>query len=100
MIVGGGSTASFPGTDVPGGVSGASGEFTNFAPLGSSNIQSLGSIAAGSELNVNQALVVNVTTAPGAYPMKISFSYLTEAGVPLTDEQVITLLVCVCLVSI
>jgi hypothetical protein len=93
MIVGGGSTTSFPGTDVPGGVSGASGEFTNFAPLGSSNIQSIGSIPTGMGLSVSQALIVNVTTAPGAYPMKISFSYLTDAGVPLTDEQVITLLV-------
>ena len=44
MIVGGGSSTSGgdAGTQQPGGVSGGSGEFTNFAPIGSSNVQSLG----------------------------------------------------------
>ena len=93
MIVGGGSAANIGGTLEPGGISGAAGEFTNFAPLGSSNIQSIGYVAVGSELLVNQALIVNVTTNPGAYPMKISFTYLTNSGLTLTDEQVITLLV-------
>ena len=93
MIVGGGSSNNIGGTAEPGGISGASGEFTNFAPLGSSNIQSIGDLAVGTELTASQALIVNVTTNPGAYPMKISFSYLTESGLVLTDEQVITLLV-------
>jgi hypothetical protein len=92
MIVGGGSTIS-NGTPGPGGISGASGEFTNFAPLGTSNIQSLGDIAGGTVIRASQPLIVNVSTNPGAYPMKISFAYLTETGVALVDEQVITLLV-------
>jgi hypothetical protein len=42
MIVGGGSiSGSDGGTQQPGGISGASGEFTNFAPI-ISNVQSLG----------------------------------------------------------
>lgn len=92
MIVGGGSTLS-NGTPGPGGVAGASGEFTNFAPLGTSNIQSLGEIQPGAVLTASQPLIVNVTTNPGAYPMKISFVYLSETGATLVDEQVITLLV-------
>lgn len=93
MIVGGGSTGDSSGTPQPGGVSGGSGEFTNFAPLGASNIQSLGEVPSGGKLDVIQNLIVNVSTAPGAYPMKISFSYLNDKGETINDEQVITLLV-------
>jgi hypothetical protein len=92
MIVGGGSTIS-NGTPGPGGVSGASGEFTNFAPLGASNIQTLGDINAGGMVAATQSLIVNVTTNPGAYPMKISFAYVDDQGFAMVDEQVITLLV-------
>ncbi len=93
MIIGGGS-ASGSGSGTPqAGVSGGSGEFTNFAPVGSSNIQSLGDLLPGSTLTATQKLVVNVSTNPGAYPMKITFSYLDDRGNPVNDEQVITLLV-------
>jgi hypothetical protein len=93
MIVGGGSSGTGDSTPQPGGVSGSSGEFTNFAPVGSSNIQSLGDIPAGGQLQVSQNLVVNVSTNPGAYPMKITFSYANAKGEVVNDDQVITLLV-------
>jgi hypothetical protein len=93
MIVGGGSSGGGGETPQPGGVSGGSGEFTNFAPVGTSNIQSLGDLGAGEMRQVKQDLIVNVSTNPGAYPMKITFSYLNNAGEVVNDEQVITLLV-------
>jgi hypothetical protein len=40
MIVGGGSSGGSGETPQPGGVSGSGGEFTNFAPVNASNIQS------------------------------------------------------------
>ncbi len=95
MIIGGGSSggSGAGGTPQPGGVSGGSGEFTNFAPVGASNIQSLGDFAPGAALVASQKLIVNVSTNPGAYPMKITFSYLDENGNTINDDQVITLLV-------
>lgn len=93
MIVGGGSSGGNGGTPQPGGVSGGSGEFTNFAPVGTSNIQSLGDLGAGDMKQIKQDLIVNVSTEPGAYPMKITFSYLSSKGETVNDEQVITLLV-------
>jgi hypothetical protein len=93
MIIGGGS-ASGSGSGTPqAGISGGSGEFTNFAPVGSSNVQSLGDLQPGESLTASQKLVVNVSTNPGAYPMKVTFSYLDNLGNPVNDEQVITLLV-------
>jgi len=95
MIVGGGSSGGGTGggTPQPGGTSGGGGEFTNFAPVGSSNIQSLGDLAAGGALQVLQNLIVNVATTPGAYPMKVTFSYIDDRGESVNDDQVITLLV-------
>lgn len=93
MIVGGGTSGGSGSTPQPGGVSGGSGEFTNFAPVGTSNIKSLGDISAGGMLQVSQDLIVNVSTTPGAYPMKVTFSYLNNSGEVVNDEQVITLLV-------
>ncbi len=95
MIVGGGSSSSSSdgGTQQPGGISGASGEFANFAPIGSSNVQSLGDFAPGDSISANQPLIVNVTTTPGAYPLKISFAYIDEQNHPFVDDQVITLLI-------
>lgn len=94
MIVGGGSaTGSSDGTPQPGGVSGGSGEFTNFAPVGASNVQTLGDLGPGGMVQASQELIVNVSTNPGAYPMKVTFSYLNEKGESINDEQVITLLV-------
>ncbi len=94
MIIGGGSTGSGSvGTPQPGGVSGGSGEFSNFAPVGSSNVQSLGDIPSGGTLNAEQKLIVNVSTNPGAYPLKITLSYTDSKNNVINDEQVITLLV-------
>jgi hypothetical protein len=93
MIVGGGSGGTSGGTAQPGGVSGGGGDFANFAPVGASNVQSLGDLAAGGRINATQKLIVNVSTNPGAYPMKISFSYLNDKNEVINDEQVITLLV-------
>lgn len=93
MIVGGGFSGSANGTPGPGGVSGGSGDFANFAPVGASNVQSLGDLDVGGELQASQNLIVNVNTNPGAYPMRITFSYLNDKGETVSDEQVITLLV-------
>jgi hypothetical protein len=94
MIVGGGSSSgSSNGTPQPGGVSGGSGEFTNFAPVGASNVQTLGDLGPGGMIQVAQELIVNVSTNPGAYPMKVTFSYLNEKSETINDEQVITLLI-------
>lgn len=93
MIVGGGSSSSGGGTPGPGGVSGSSGDFSNFAPVGTSNVQSLGDIQPGTSLTASQQLIVNVNTSPGAYPMKITLSYTDSHGAQINDEQVVTLLV-------
>lgn len=94
MIVGGGSGGGGgSGTPVPGGVSGGSGDFANFAPVGASNVQSLGDLKSGEQVQAVQSLIVNVSTNPGAYPMKITFSYLNDRNEVVNDEQVITLLV-------
>jgi hypothetical protein len=97
MIVGGGGSSggSNNGTPEPGGggVSGGGGEFTNFAPVGASNVQTLGDVPAGGAVRATQNLIVNVSTNPGAYPMKVTFSYLNPKGEVVNDEQVITLLV-------
>jgi hypothetical protein len=94
MIVGGGSSGSSGSlTPQPGGVSGGSGDFANFAPVGASNVQSLGDLSAGDTTRVSQNLIVNVSTNPGAYPVRITFSYLNDKNEVINDEQVITLLV-------
>jgi hypothetical protein len=92
MIVGGGTIAP-SGTQENGGISGGSGEFTNFAPVGSSNVQYIGDISLGSSKQATQELVVNVSTNPGAYPLKISFVYSDSKNNRVADDQVITLLV-------
>jgi hypothetical protein len=95
MIVGGGSSSSSGdgGTQQPGGISGASGEFTNFAPISSSNVQSLGDFSPGDSISAYQPLIVNVSTTPGAYPLKISFVYIDDQNHIFIDDQVITLLI-------
>ncbi len=80
MIVGGGSSGSGGGgTPVPGGVSGGSGEFTNFAPVGASNIQSLGDLDPGGATGQTEP-DRQYSTNPGAYPMKVTFSYTDRQG--------------------
>ncbi len=94
MVVGGGTISSGDaGTQQPGGVSGSTGEFTNFAPIGASNVQSLGDFSPGYSSSASQPLIVNVSTAPGAYPLKISFVYINDQNHTYVDDQVITLLV-------
>jgi len=93
LIVGGGSSGSGGGTPQPEGVSGGSGDFANFAPVGASNVQSLGDLAEGEALQASQNLIVNVNTSAGAYPMRITLSYLNDKNEVVNDEQVITLLV-------
>jgi len=44
-------------------------------------------------MSVSQQLVVNVTAAPGAYTLTLSFVYTDEKGNRLVDDQVITPLV-------
>jgi hypothetical protein len=94
LIVGGGTAgASGDGTQEPGGVSGGSGSFETFAPLGSSNVQYLGDFAVGGGRDVQHHLIVNTTANPGAYPLKVSFVYKDDGGVSYTDDQVVTLLI-------
>jgi hypothetical protein len=94
VIMGGGSASQgASGTPQPGGIAGSSGEFTNFAPLHSSNIQFIGDVAAGQTGSSQQSLIVNTSTNPGAYPVKFSFVYTDSKGAHYTDDQVITLLV-------
>jgi hypothetical protein len=97
-IVGGGTstgtTGGATGTAQPGGgVSGAGGEFTDFAPVDSSNVQFLGDVNAGAGVTLRQALIVNASTKAGAYTLKLSFAYTDEKNNAFTDDQVITLLV-------
>jgi len=75
------------------GVSGSTADFTNFAPVGSSNIILLGDLATGAQIEAEQEFVVNVSTVPGAYPLKISLVSYTENGLRVIDDQAITLLV-------
>jgi hypothetical protein len=96
MIVGGGTATggTTNGTPVPGGgVSGADGEFSKFAPIGASNVQTLGNLAQGSSLEATMAFIVNAATEPGAYPVKVSFVYEDSQNGDFVDDQVVTLLV-------
>lgn len=97
LIVGGGVEEVVPpaeGTPQPGGgVSGAGGEFGNFAPVGSSNVKFLGDLAQDETLVAHVDLIVNASTDPGAYPVVVSFVYTDAEGGSFVDEQVVTLLV-------
>ncbi|MEA4812600.1 MAG: hypothetical protein VB108_08530 [Anaerolineaceae bacterium] len=98
LVYGGGVTTNPSealGTPQPGsgGVTVSGSELTNFAPLGQSNIIQLGNISVGTVQETEQEFVVNVSTQPGAYPLKISFVYTDPRGMRMVDDQVITLLV-------
>ncbi len=95
MVIGGGATveSSPSGTPDPGSASGGNSDLANFAPLGTSNLLSLGDIPKGGSIKVKQHLIVNVTTTPGAYPLKLSFVYSDAKNNQYVDNQVITLLV-------
>lgn len=99
MILGGGSSSGGPPPSTPdptipgGGISGASGDFGVFAPVASSNVQYLGDLKQGGRANTGSRLIVNSSANPGAYPLKISFTYTTADGTVYTDDQVVTMLV-------
>jgi len=95
MILGGGSSSggNVDGTPEVGGISGASGDFGDFAPVAASNVQFLGDLDAGADIDAGAILIVNANTEPGAYPLKITFAYSDEKGKIYNDDQIITLLV-------
>lgn len=95
MIAGGGTITGggSDGTPSPGSISTSGGDFTNFSPLGVSNVQAIGDIAPATMQIAEQPLIVNVSANPGAFSFKILFYYSDEQGRTYTDEQVITLLV-------
>jgi hypothetical protein len=96
LIVGGGTVSGGSTSGTPesgGGVSGSAGEFGTFAPVGSSNVRSLGDLGRSQSLDASVQLIVNGTAKPGAYPVVVSFSYTDSGGHSYKDEQVITLLV-------
>lgn len=95
VVFGGGvSTVPNPeGTPEPHGVGGGTGDTSNFAPVGNSNVVLLGDMVQGAMMTPEQSFIVNVSATPGAYPFKISFVYSDPAGHRLVDDAVITLLV-------
>jgi hypothetical protein len=94
VVVGGGvSGGDDSGTPQAGGISGGQSDLSTFAPMGSSNVVFIGDVAKDAMVSVSQQLVVNVTAAPGAYTLKLSFVYSDSKGNRLVDDQVITLLV-------
>ncbi len=95
MIMGGGSGSAggVSGTPEPGGISGSSGDFANFAPLKSSNIHFIGDVPIDQSITIEQPLIVNTSTSPGAFSVKFSFTYVDGRGNRFVDDQVITLLV-------
>jgi len=96
VILGGGSGgggSTIDGTPDPGGgLSGAGGSFSEFAPIGTSNVSTIGDLAVNDSRQITQELIVNTTTKPGAYPVKVSFVYTDNSGANFVDDQVITLL--------
>lgn len=93
-VIGGGVTGTDdPDATQPGGIGGAQGDLSTFAPLGSSNVVFMGDLNKDGVMTVSQQLVVNVTAAPGAYTLKLSFVYTDAKGDRQVDDQVITLLV-------
>jgi hypothetical protein len=99
MIMGGGTrtggneSGDNPPENGSGGLSGSGGDFSNFAPIGSSNVKFIGDLSEGKSLIATQELIVNGGTKPGAYPIKFSFVYNDDKGAGFTDDQIITLLV-------
>ena len=99
MIMGGGTRTGgndsnkTPSENGSGGLSGAGGDFSSFAPIGSANVKFIGDLTEGKSLIATQELIVNGGTKPGAYPIKFSFVYNDDKGASFTDDQVVTLLV-------
>jgi hypothetical protein len=97
LIIGGAAAAppssDNSGTPMPPGFTASGGEFTNFSPVGVSNVHFLGDLPQGDSLSATQPLIVNVSTNPGVYSLKVSFAYNDEKGNLSIDDQVISLLV-------
>ncbi len=94
FVLGGGSLSDSNGTPgADGGISGGGGSLEHFAPLGQSNVAFLGTLGPGALVTSVHELIVNSTTAPGAYPLKLSLIYRDPSGQVFTDDHVITLLV-------
>lgn len=93
VVLGGGVSPNNDSGTPSGGMSGGSGDLANFAPMGSSNLIYIGDVPSGATISVSQRLVVNVSTAPGAYTFKMSFVYDDSSGNRMVDDQVITMLV-------
>jgi hypothetical protein len=94
LVYGGGASVAVneQGTPQP-GTTGGSSELTNFAPIGSSNVILIGDIASMATTTVENEFIVNVSTVPGAYPLKLSFVFTDPKGGRYVDDAVITLLV-------
>ncbi len=96
LVLGGGTVSTgasgTPGADGGSGVSGSA-SLENFAPLGESNVAYLGNLDPAALLASVHALIVNSTTQPGAYPLKLSLIYSDTGGRLFTDDHSITLLV-------
>jgi len=98
MVVGGASSSSGQSSENSENtgstsVSMSGGDFSRFAPIGASNVQTLGTIPAETNLQVSQELIVGIGTAAGAYSFKISFVYTDKDGNTRIDDQVVTLMV-------
>lgn len=97
MVLGGGVTVPSgqdgTGGQQPGGVTGSGADLSVFAPIGTSNLIYIDEVGVGQLIKATAQLIVNVSANPGAYPFKISFTYLNEKGERVVDDQVITLLV-------
>ena len=102
LILGGGSVSGGSGGSggTPGasggsggGVSGSGGDFSNFAPLDTSNVQFIGDLDSTATLTFKQNLIVNASAKAGAFPLKMSLAYTDEGGTTFNDDQTITLLV-------
>lgn len=95
LVYGGGAQLNVneSGTPQPGTVGGQQSELTNFAPIGSSNVVLIGDVASMGTASVESEFIVNVTTVPGAYPLKLSFVFTDPKGIRYIDDAVVTLLV-------
>jgi len=97
MVLGGGvvvpSGQDGNGGQQSGGVTGSGADLSVFAPIGTSNLIFIDDVEVGQVVKASTQLIVNVSANPGAYPFKISFTYLNGKGERVVDDQVITLLV-------
>lgn len=83
MILGGGNAQDLA---TPGAGASSTGDFSTFTPLGSSNIVVMGDIEPGGTVQKEIPLVVNVTAAPGSYPLKMTFAYDIGGQMQASDQ--------------